>query len=59
MLLPPAEDERGRPELEKTLAELRAGLNLSPEHIARLVLDLLFLSSAREGEKAGSELPVQ
>jgi hypothetical protein len=59
MLLPPVGDERGKPELEKTLAELREGHNLSPEHIARLVLDLLFLSSACEGENTDSEAPVQ
>jgi len=59
MLLPPVGDERGKPELEKTLAELRAEHNLSPEHIARLVLDLLFLGSESEGENTGTAAPVQ
>ena len=46
--LPPVRDDRGRTELVQALKALREGQGLPAEHVARLVLDLLFPTGTGE-----------
>jgi len=55
--LPALTDDHGKTEVERALAELSQGLGLSPEHIARLVLDLLFLRGSETSEDANPSAP--
>jgi len=51
VLLPRVEEESGRSELQRVLRQLREEFGLSSEHIARVVLDLLYLSNAGNAEE--------
>ena len=58
VLLPPVADEQGGLELiERALMQLREELGLPPDHITRLVLELLLIDQSHAGPQSDSEPP--